>query len=158
MMNPEPQEEHKWLQKLIGNWTFENECSMGPDQPAMKSTGTDNVRSLGELWMLCEGTGEMPGGGCGYTLMTLGYDPARKKYVGTFIGSMMTHMWLYEGERVGNVLTLNTTGPNFTDGGMAEYQDIIEFKSDNERTLSSQSKGPDGKWVRFMTATYRRVK
>lgn len=53
---------------------------------------------------MCEGLGEMPGGGIATTMMTLGYDPARKWFVGTFIGSMMTHMWVY----AGTVLTLDT--------------------------------------------------
>jgi len=33
---------------------------------------------------------EMPDGGTGKTVMTLGYDPQNNRYVGTFIGSMMT--------------------------------------------------------------------
>ncbi len=55
------------------------------------------MRSLGGLWVLCEGRCEMPGGGAGTTVMTLGFDPARGLFVGTFIASMMTHLWLYEG-------------------------------------------------------------
>ena len=30
MTQPEPQEEHRWLQKLIGEWTSEAEMLMGP--------------------------------------------------------------------------------------------------------------------------------
>lgn len=159
MQFPEPQDEHKWLQRLVGNWTFENECSMGPDQPPMKSTGKDNVRSLGGMWMLCESEGETPGGGVGRMIMTLGYDPAKRKYVGTFIGSMMNNLWVYEGTREGDVLTLDTIGPSFSgDGSLIPYQDIIEIKSDDHRTLSSRCKGPDGNWVKFMTGNYHRVK
>ncbi len=29
--------------------------------------------------------------------MTLGYNPDTKRYLGTWIGSMMTHMWVYDG-------------------------------------------------------------
>jgi len=158
-MHVEPQKEHRWLQKLVGEWTFESECSMGPDKPAEKFNGTESVRSLGGVWTVGEGRGEMPGGGIGTTIMTLGYDPAKKRYVGTFIGSMMTHMWLYEGglDAAGKVLTLDTEGPSFTDDGkMLKYQDIIEFKSDDHRVLSSQTRGEDGKWHRFMTAHYRK--
>ena len=45
--------------------------------------------------------------------MTLGYDPVQKRFVGTFIGSMMTHMWIYNGtlDAAGKVLTLDTEGP-----------------------------------------------
>lgn len=156
---PQPQSEHQWLQRLVGEWTYEHECIMGPDQPPMKATGIDTVRSLGGLWMLCEGKGEMPGGGTATSIMTLGYDPAKKRFVGTFIASIMTHLWIYEGTLEGNVLTLDCEGPSFAgDGTMARYQDIIEFKSDDHRTLSSQVLGADGKWNRFMTAHYRRRK
>jgi len=114
---------------------------------------------LGGLWAVCDGTGEMPGGGTGYTIMTLGYDPARGRFVGSFIGSMMTHFWLYDGELSGNVLTLDAEGPSFTDPTkMAKYQDIIEIISDDHRTLSSQVLGEDGAWTKFMTAHYRRKK
>ena len=160
-MFAEPQQEHHWLEKLVGEWSYETECSMGPDQPPMKSTGQETVRSLGGLWTIGESLNEMPGGGTGKMVMTLGYDPARKRYVGTFIGSMMTHLWAYDGglDESGKVLTLDTEGPSFAgDGKMAKYQDIIEFKSDDHRVLSSRCLGEDGQWHGFMTAHYHRVK
>src|SRR5687768_14671673 len=98
-MHAEPQQEHQWLQQLVGEWTSEADCSMGPDKPMEKFKGTETVRSIGGLWVVCEGRGEMPGGGLATTIMTLGYDPAKKLYLGTFIGSMMTHMWVYAGTR-----------------------------------------------------------
>ena len=160
-MLAEPQREHNWLQKLVGEWTFETEATMEPGKPPEKFNGKESVRSIGGLWMVCEGGGEMPGGGTATTIMTLGYDPAKKKFLGTFIGSMMTHMWVYEGEldAAEKVLTLDTEGPSFKgDGKLVKYQDIIEIKSDDHRTLSSQTLGEDGKWHRFMTANYRRTK
>ena len=161
-MQPEPQEQHRWLQKLVGEWTYENECVVEPGKPPEKFVGTDSVRTLGDLWVLCEGKVNMPGGGGGRTLMTLGYDPNRKCFVGTFVASMMTYLWIYDGgqlDSTSKVLTLNAEGPSFTDEGkMVKYQDIIEFVSDDHRTLSSQTLGEDGKWQRFMTAHYRRKK
>lgn len=158
-MNPEPQAEHQWLQKLVGEWTSEAECVMGPDKPPEKFHGTESVRSIGGLWTMGEGRGEMPGGGAAVTIMTLGYDPARKRFVGTFIGSMMTHMWVYDGtlDAAGKVLTLDTEGPHFgAEGKLTKYKDIIEFVSDDHRTLRSQMLIDDGTWSRFMTAHYRR--
>src|SRR2546425_6168325 len=96
-MHVEPQQEHHWLQQLVGEWVFENECSMGPDQPPGKFTGAETVRTLGGIWVLCEGRGEMPGGGIAISVMTLGYDPSKKRYLGTFVASMMTHLWQYDG-------------------------------------------------------------
>lgn len=159
-MESQAQKEHQWLEALVGDWEYEHECSMGPDQPMTKLTGTETVRSLGGLWTIGEGQGEMPGGGMAKVIMTLGYDPQRARYVGTFVGSIMTHLWLYEGtlDASGKVLTLDTQGPDFASGGtkMAKYQDIIELVSKDHRTLTSRMQGEDGKWHVFMTAHYRR--
>jgi hypothetical protein len=160
-MNVTPQAQHEWLHKLIGEWTTEIDAECEPGQPAHKSRGTERVRSLGGLWVLAEGQGEMPGGGQATMLMTLGYDPARERFVGTWIGSMMTHMWIYEGtlDADQRVLTLETQGPDFAGGGkLARYRDVIELVSDDERRLTSHMQGEDGQWHPFMCASYRRRK
>lgn len=155
----QPTEEHRWLERLLGEWTNECEAVMEPGQPPVKTRGTETVRSLGGLWIVGEGHGEMPCGGEATMLLTLGYDPSTKRYVGTWIGSMMTHLWIYDGSLSGNVLTLEADGPDFgTPGKMAKYRDIIEMKSDDHRTLTSQALGEDGRWHSFMTAHYRRKK
>jgi Protein of unknown function (DUF1579) len=158
-MNAEPLKQHQWLDRLIGEWTWDSECSMGTDQPPTKTLGTEVVRSLGGLWMIAEG---MCGAedSSGKTIMTLGFDPQRDRFVGTFIASMMTHLWLYNGslDTAQKVLTLDSEGPNFSDGAMAKYQDIIEFVSDDHRIMTSQVLGDDGNWNHFMTAHYRRQK
>ena len=158
-MQAEPGKEHQWLHKLVGEWTYEGEAICGPDQPPAKSTGTENVRPLGGLWVLCEGQGEMPGGGPATTLMTLGYDPQKQRYVGTWVGSMMTNLWVYDGalDAAGAVLTLEAEGPSMTgDGKAARYRDVIEFKGDDHRVMTSHVLGDDGTWRQFMTANFRR--
>jgi uncharacterized protein DUF1579 len=157
-MNAGPQQEHRWLDKLVGDWAYEGECSMGPDQSPSKNQGVEVVRSLGGLWTIGEGEGEMPEGGTAKTVMTLGYDPKDKRFVGTFIASMMTHLWTYSGslDESGKVLALDAEGPSFTGEGTAKYRDSIEFIDDNHRVLTSHALGEDGEWHLFMTAHYRR--
>lgn len=152
------QKEHQWLEKFIGEWTYESECSMGSEQPPSKFLGVEVVRSLGGLWTIGEGEGEMPDGSIGKTIMTLGYDPQSDRYIGTFIGSMMTHLWIYNGSLDADrkILTLDTEGLNFSESAMTKYQDIIEFVSDDHRILKSQILDDDGNWNHFMTAHYRR--
>jgi len=160
-MQAKSQKEHEWLRQLLGQWTMTSECEGAPGEPPTKSSGTETVRALGDLWIVCEGRGEIPGGGPGEMLMTLGYDPEKKAYQGTWAGSMMTTLWIYRGtlDTSGKVLALDTEGPSFkNDGKTARYQDVITLKSPDERTLHSQVLQPDGSWKRFMTATYRRVK
>jgi hypothetical protein len=160
-VHPQPQKEHQWLQRLVGEWYVEGECIMGPDQTPSKSTGSESVRSIGGLWTMGEGKGETPEGGSMTSIMTLGFDPQKNRFVGTFIASVMTYLWVYHGtlDAAGTVLTLDTEGPDFSGGSnLVKYQDIIEFVDNDYRVLRSQLLGPDGKWNHFMTAHYRRKK
>jgi hypothetical protein len=137
------------------------EANCGPDKPREKHKGSERVRSIGGLWVICEGKGEMPGGGNATMIMTLGYDPRTRRFTGTWIGSMMTHLWVYDGEldAAQKVLTLSSEGPDFVqEGKLAQYRDVIEIVSDDHRTLRSYTPGPDGKWNEFMTAHYRRTR
>ncbi len=92
--------------------------------------------------------------------MTLGYDPAAGRYVGSFIGSMMTHMFIYSGsvDATGAKLTLDTQGPGFDGAGTTIYQDVIEIVSDDHWLLWSQTKGDDGQWNRFMEGHHHRIR
>lgn len=159
MMNAEPQSEHRWLERMVGDWTVEYEFRMGPDEPLMKNTGTETVRSLGGLWVIAEAEGEMPDGSPSRSVMTLGYDPQKGKFVGTFVASMMTYLWTYEGtlDTDADRLPLNAEGPDFSGGGgMSQYQDVVEFVTDDERRMASYYLGENGERTHFMTATYRR--
>jgi hypothetical protein len=156
-MQSEPQREHRWLEQLVGEWTYETAAV----QPGggEKATGTERVRSLGGLWILAEGRGQMPDGSLATSVMTIGYDPARRRFVGTWIGSMMSHLWIYDGELdgAGRVLTLDSEGPSMSgDGTMAKYQDVIELKSSDHRVLTGRTLDAAGKWQEFLTVHYRR--
>lgn len=158
-MKAEVLTQHRWLQRLLGEWVYEHELPAEAGKPARKLTGKETIRPLGDLWVLAEGQGEMPDGNRAHTLMTIGYDPQKAAFVGTWVGSMMTHLWIYEGslDTQERVLTLNSEGPSFTEmGKMAKYQDIITFVTDDHRMLTSRVLGPDGAWTQFMEAHYRR--
>lgn len=158
-MTTELQNEHAWLQKFVGEWTYEAEAIMKPNQPPQKTTGIENVRSLDGLWLLAEEQGEIPCGGTATMIMTLGYDPRKQRYVGAWIGSMMAHLCVYEGEldATEKVLTLNSEAPAMTgEPKMAKYKDAIEFKSDDHRVVTSYMLDDDGNWHKFMTANYQR--
>jgi hypothetical protein len=60
-MRAEPHEEHRWLRRLLGEWSNEHDVPEGPDRPAETVTGSESVRALGEIWVIAEGQGGMPG-------------------------------------------------------------------------------------------------
>ncbi|MGE0700559.1 MAG: DUF1579 domain-containing protein [Hyphomicrobiaceae bacterium] len=159
-MQPAPvQDEHRWLERLIGEWSYETTCSMGPDQPDVVTKGRETVRALGPYWIVSEGEGEMPDGGSFRMLIQIGFDPALGRFRGTWVGSVMPILWVYDGrlDASSTVLTLAARGPSFAGDGMADYEDIIKLPASGERRFRSRVKMPDGTWNEFMRAEYQRV-
>jgi len=145
---PKPQKEHEWLKKFEGEWESKSQIFMEPGKP-IESKGTETARMMGGFWITSEGKGEMMGSTMNY-VMTLGYDTAKKKYVGTMIDSMTSNMWQYVGSlnEAGTILTLETEGPCPMRGGkLTEFKDITEFKSDDHRVFTSMLKDDKGEWV-----------
>jgi len=160
-MTPTPLKEHQWLQRMVGAWEIETECVMAPGEPPVTTKSIEQVKPIGDLWVLGEGEGETPCNAHAVSRITLGFDPQKNRFVGTFIASLMPNLWLYDGtlDANGQVLTLDSEGPSFAgDGTLAKYQDIVEWVSDDHRIMKSQVLGADGTWNHFMTANYRRKK
>lgn len=159
MQQPNPLPEHEWLLALVGEWSFDSECQMGPDQPPMKSAGTQTTRSLGSLWILGEMLVDDADGEPMRSVMTLGFDPIQSRFVGTFVSSCMTYLWPYDGQldSARKVLTLDSEGPSFAgDGTMAKFQDIIEVLDRDHYVLASRYRDANGSWTNFMRANYTR--
>jgi uncharacterized protein YndB with AHSA1/START domain len=154
-----PTPDHGWLHRILGEWRFETECSMGPGQPVMTGEGIERVRALGGYWVVGESEGGMPGVGPARWIVTMGFDPAAQRFRGTFVGSMMPHMFVYDGklEADGRTLTLDTEGPAMNGPGTARYQDIVEMLGDDRRTLTSRVQMPDGSWVQIMSSRFQRI-
>jgi hypothetical protein len=161
LMQVEPQKEHAWLTALVGEWAFEGEAACAQGEAPARFEGTETMRALGGIWVIGEGRGEMPDGGPSQTLITLGYDPAKGTFVGSFVASMMTHLWIYHRgtlDEAGKVLTLESEGPDMFGGtGSLSYRDVLELDDAGQRLLRAFVQSPDGDWRSLMTATYRRI-
>ena len=156
----QPQKEHKWLEQFAGEWDFEVEIVMQPGQPPIKAKGTDSGRMVGGFWVTVEGKAEMMGMPF-LSRLTLGYDPTKKKYIGTWIDSMSSYLWKYEGtvDATGQILTLETEGPNpMKPETVSKFKEVTEFKSKDHRVFTSSILGDDGKWTTMVTANSRRKK
>ncbi|WP_206085534.1 DUF1579 domain-containing protein [Massilia polaris] len=152
-------EQHRWLQQLVGDWAYESTVAMGPGETDT-TIGMDRVKALGEFWIIAEAEGEFPGDGPAKMVITLGYDPLRERFTGTFIHSQMSYLWHYDGELDGTrrILTLESSGPAM-DGSetTARYRDVMEIVDESRRLFSSYALREDGKWHEFMSARYTRV-
>lgn len=153
-----PQKEHEWFQDLMGEWHFAHECSGGPDGSPLRAEGDLSVSSLQGMWTLIEMSGLGPEGNPFTSLFTLGYDIEQQQYVGSFVGSMMSQMWLYKGQRdeTGRKLVLNTIGPRMDGAGKTNYQDVIEKIDEDHWKLNSFIQNEDGSWIQFMDSLHTR--
>jgi hypothetical protein len=158
VIHPAPSAEHKWLERYLGDWTYSSECPDEKGGPPMKFEGQETFRKVGDLWVQGEGRGRMPGGGEAVMLTTIGFDPARGKFVGTWVGSMMSHLWNYEGWLEGDdTLILEASGPVMGDPSRTtRYRDCARFER-GTRHFWSMMLQDDGAWKQIMSMEYKRA-
>lgn len=150
-----PGPEHQRLAAHVGTWDAVIE-SDGPDGPST-SKGVSVIRlALGGLWLLDDFTadfGDSQFQGHGVT----GYDPAKGKYVGTWIDSWTPSVMTLEGsyDQAGKVLTMRGMGMG-TDGKPAMHRMVTTHKDDNTMVFEMFVSGVTGKEVQVMKITYTR--
>jgi uncharacterized protein DUF1579 len=156
---PKPQKEHEWLQQLVGEWDTEGEAVAEPGKAPIKVKGSESGRMIGGFWALLENKADFLG--TPFTgILTVGYDPEKKKYVATWFDSMNSYLWTYTGsvDAAGKVLTLETEGPcNDGPGKTAKFKESTEIKSKDHKVFTSMIER-DGKWMTVVTINYRRKK
>jgi hypothetical protein len=151
---PTPGPEHKVLAMEAGTWDAAVEMFI-PGAPPMVSKGTEvNTIGCGGLCLITDFKGDfggMPFHGHG----TSTWDPAKKKYVGTWIDSMSTGLALSEGTHDAAAKTMTSTmeGPDPT-GKITKSKTIVEYKDASTRVMSMFTTGPDGKDVPTMKISY----
>ncbi|WP_438751830.1 DUF1579 domain-containing protein [Pararhizobium sp. O133] len=159
-MKAELVEEHRWLEQLIGRWRLVFNMPEGSDHGDSGGSWEETVRSLGGAWVVCETIGNMPDGSSATNILSLGFDPLKKFYVGSFVSSAMTNLWVYEGslDKTGTVLTLDCDGPDFEHAGRtARYQDVMTILDKDQRNFSSRVQAADGTWKPIMSCDYHRL-
>jgi hypothetical protein len=157
---PKPTKEHELLGQFSGEWDATAETVPRPGQPAMKCQGVESAKMLGGFWLIGRNEATMMGAPVS-SVLSIGFDPASKKYVGTFVCSMDSNFWKYEGtmEESGKKLTLETEGPSPLDPKKrAKFQEVLELKDKDNKAFTSYIQGDDGKWVKMVTVDYRRKK
>jgi hypothetical protein len=153
----QPGPEHKMLAKDAGTWNAVLEL-MGDDGQMAKSTGTSVVKVIcGGLWVTDDfdaklGNGPFQGHG------TTGYDAEKKKFIGTWVDSMTSHIMVTEGtlDASGKVLTMTGMGPG-TAGILVKHTMVTTFKDANTRVFEMFVPGANGKDLKILTITYTRA-
>jgi Protein of unknown function (DUF1579) len=155
---PKPGPEHEVLRRDVGVWDATVEMQGPPGTPPTVSKATETVSLLGGFWQVTEFKGEVMGQpfeGRGAT----GYDPSKKKYVGTWVDSMSTGLSSVEAtlDSSKNVMTGTMLGTDPT-GAATKMKEVSEWKDADNRVFTLFMPLPDGKEVQVMKITYKRRK
>src|SRR5262245_49419798 len=154
---PKPGPEHEILKKDVGVWDATVETTMEPGGKPNVSKGVETNTLLGGgLWIIQDFKGEFQGTpfqGHGVT----GYDPSKKKYVGTWVDSMSTGLSTTQGPYDPKPQTMTAwlagPGPN---GAMMKMRSTTEWKDAHTRVFTMYSPAGQGEEVAMMKITYKR--
>ncbi|MCK5944251.1 MAG: DUF1579 domain-containing protein [Planctomycetes bacterium] len=154
---PQPTKQHKMLAEQVGIWDAKMDMiDFTTGQPAQSKGTSVRKMPLGEFWLLDHFEADMMGmpfKGMGVT----GYDPEKKKMVGTWIDSMTPSLMVIEGnwDKAGKVLTMSGQGVGM-DGKPAKTTLITTVHGKDKHVFEMFTEMPDGKDVKLMTITYTR--
>ncbi|HVS10466.1 MAG TPA: DUF1579 domain-containing protein, partial [Planctomycetota bacterium] len=123
--------EHALLKKMAGTWDTTVKF-MIPGMPPDISKGSETSRMLGDLWLVSDFEGTAMGGPFkGHGIM--GYDPAKKKYVGVWVDTMTSHPQLSEGtyDAGTRTMTMTAKGMDMATGQPVDQRHVSRFIDDD---------------------------
>jgi hypothetical protein len=153
--------EHERLTLDVGTWDATVRCYMqGPGSEPSISHGTEIVELLpGGLWALSDFEGQF-GDASFHGHGQSGYDPLKKKYIGTWIDSMSPSIMTMEGDYdpKTKTLTMYGKGTDPRSGKPYEAKMTTEHKDKDSRVFAMFRKSDDskGQFVKAMEISYAR--
>lgn len=156
MADPTLSPEFALLQKDVGEWDAALTITPGPGAPTQASVGRLVGRLIaGGRWLITDFKNHTTGfEGHGI----YGFNPASRRYVGTWVDDMRTNLHVGEGEWDAASRTMTfvwkATMPN---GQPMAWKETSHLVSDTEQLFRVLFPLPDGGEFEMMHAIYRRV-
>lgn len=148
--------EFELLKKDVGEWDATITVTPGPGAAPQESTGRLVGRLIsGGRWLVTDFKNHTTGfEGHGI----YGYNPASKRYVGTWVDDMRTNIYVGEGEWDEKSQTMTYAwSAALPNGKTMSWKETSETVSENERVFLVLFPGPDGGEFEMMRVFYRRV-
>jgi hypothetical protein len=156
-----PNEHHKVLEPMVGNWTFTSRMWMKPGDKPEESKGTLKAEWVyGNRFLKRDFKLEMAGhamAGTGY----LGYDNTLGEYQELWLGDMGTGMMMTHGTYDAASKTLKlagTTSCAMTGEKNKPVRMEVHIPNNDSFTYTMFDKTADGKEFKMVVETYQRVK
>lgn len=161
MKRGSPGEHHKALDPFAGKFKTTSRIWMDPGQPPQEAEGSvENTWVLGGRFLKMDVRGDMGGQqyvGVGY----LGYDNVRGEYTSVWLDNMNTGITRSTGKFDPATRTYKESGTfscPMTGQKDMRFRGELKVVDDNTLLYAMYSPGPDGKEVKGMEVTYKRVK
>ncbi len=148
---------HKALGSMAGTWNAKMRSWMDPGQPPVESTGVSETKMIfGGRFLQMDYEGDMMGRpftGLGVT----GYDNHTKKYVSTWIDSMGTAIFFFEGtgSTDGKTITQKCRYDDPIKGPMT-WRSVTTIVDENTHLFEMYGTDKSGKEEKMMEITYTR--
>ena len=153
---PRPGPEHKILEMDVGTWDATVEIFVPGAEP-MVSKGTEtNTMGCGGLCLISDMKSTI-GGAPFHGHGTTAWDPAKKKYVGSWTDSISAGLSVSETtyDAASRTSTGWLEGPD-PSGKVVKQKGVVQYKDANNRVFTMYTVGPDGKEVQTMKISYVR--
>lgn len=150
---------HKRFAKFEGSWETNTRAWMEPGEPPVESKGSCEQKIiLGGRYLQQEYQGDMMGQPfTGINLIA--FDNHTKKYMSTWIDSMSTGIYFFEGEAGGNSKTI-TQECRYDDPvkGPSVWRSVTRYVNDNKIEFEMYIRAKRGKEEKMMEMTVTRKK
>jgi hypothetical protein len=152
-----PAAEHVIFKADVGTWdaTMKVFAAEGAEPTVGKATETNEM--IGDLWLVSRFESELFGSKF-MGLGTWGYDPAEKKYVGTWIDNMSPYPQTIRGDydAATKTLTALAEGRDPASGEKVTYRETARTVDENTRVFEMFAPGKDGKYWKMLDVEYKR--
>lgn len=139
-----PGPEHKRLERMVGQWTYQGEAKASPLGPAGKITASETCELFqGGFAVVCRSKGTGPKGP-GTSLNVMSYDSAQKNYTYYSVSSMGDNMHI-RGHLKGNVWTFEDTAQ--VDGKTMKFRATVTEDSATMSTFKLEAGPADGQMM-----------
>ncbi len=152
-----PGPQHKELAAMAGKWEVTVTSFEGPKPEVSKGKAVRKM-IFGGRWLQEEYEGTymgQPFQGLGIT----GYDNVMKKYIFFWTDSMSTTFMTGDGQMdaSGKVLNASMSFSDPVSGKAVKMREVLKRESADQETFEMYANGPDGKEMKMMEMTYKRV-
>jgi hypothetical protein len=156
-----PTREHQQLAREVGVWDAETTTWADANATPEKGKGVETNYMVGAMWLSSAFEGEFMGQK--FTgQMQLGYDPIKKKYIGTWLDSISPFLFAVEGEYdvATHTLTCMMTGTSAMTGQPETAKNVTRYIDDGNKVFEMYMpvEGQDGQWWKMMEIKYTRRK